>query len=67
MELSPSSEAANCTATQELPIILWNPKVHYRVHNSPPHLLIPRQIYPVHATLFYLLEIRFNIVHPPTS
>jgi hypothetical protein len=28
-ELGPSWEAANCIATQELPSILWNPKVHY--------------------------------------
>jgi hypothetical protein len=27
-ELSPSWEAANCAATQELPSILRNPKVH---------------------------------------
>jgi hypothetical protein len=29
MELSPSSEAANCAAAQEIPSILWNPRVHY--------------------------------------
>jgi hypothetical protein len=43
MELSPSSEVANCAATQELPNILWNPKVHYRVLESP----VPSHINPI--------------------
>jgi hypothetical protein len=64
MELSPSWEAANCAATQELPSILWNPKVHYHVHKIPPLIPILRQINPYHPILS---KIHYNIVHPPMS
>jgi hypothetical protein len=50
MELSPSWEAANCAATQELPSILWNSKIHDRVHKRPLLVHNLSQIIPVHTT-----------------
>jgi hypothetical protein len=66
MELSPSWEAANCAATQELPSILWNPKVYYRVQKSTPLVLILSQLDLLLTTPSYVSKIHFNIVHPPT-
>jgi hypothetical protein len=67
MELSPSGEAANFAVTEELPSILWKPKVHYRVQKSTSLVIILSQINPIHTIPSYLSKIHFNIVHPPSS
>jgi hypothetical protein len=67
MELSHSREAASYAAIQELPRILWNIKVHYRVHKSPLLVPILSQINPIHTIRSYDSKIDFNIIHSPMS
>ena len=66
MVQSPSWEANWFVASQEIPPILWNSRVHYRTHKRPPPVLVLGHPNPVHIPTSHLLEIHPNIFHPST-
>ena len=66
MVQSLSWEANWFAASQEIPRISRNPKVHYRTHKRPPTICILGPPNQVHIPTSHLLEIHPNIIHPST-
>ena len=64
VEHIPSWEASWFTASQEIPCILWNPKVHYHVDMSQPLVHHPESDQFTPCPFTHFLKILFCIILP---
>jgi hypothetical protein len=62
MEQSPSWEANRFSDSQEIPHILWNPKVHYCIHKCLPPVPILSQLNPVQTPTSYFLKVEIRLI-----
>jgi len=75
IQRSPSWESNWFSASQEIPRIVCNPKVHYRIHKCPPSVPIlsqprrsspcPHTPLPEDPSLYYPLIIKISESHVP--
>jgi hypothetical protein len=62
MEQSPSWEANRFAGSQEIPHILWNSKVYYRIHKFPPPVFNLSQLNSVHTPTSHFLKTHLKII-----
>jgi hypothetical protein len=56
--------AVICSASQEIPWLLWNPQLHYRIHTSMPQDPNLSQLNPIHTPTSSFLKIHLNDILP---
>jgi hypothetical protein len=64
MEYSPSWESNSCPASQEIPRLLWNRNVHYRIYKSLRLVSILSQVNSVHTFPPYFPKVHSDIILP---